>query len=95
VKPLRVATATGLGCTLLGALATVAVVVEALRGGTPPGWASLAAVTLVLSGLQLTMLGVIGEYVGSLVVTANRRPQSVVREIVRPAADAREPERAP
>ena len=44
---------------------------------------------------MLTMLGVIGEYVGSLVVTANRRPQSVVREIVRPAADAREPERAP
>lgn len=94
VKPLRVATATGLGCTLLGALATVAVVVEALRGGTPPGWASLAAVTLVLSGLQLTMLGVIGEYVGSLVVTANRRPQSVIREIVRPATGTHGPERA-
>ncbi|HMS81565.1 MAG TPA: glycosyltransferase family 2 protein [Burkholderiaceae bacterium] len=60
VKPLRVATATGLACTALGALATVAIVVEALRGGTPAGWASLAAMTLVVSGLQLGMLGVIG-----------------------------------
>ncbi|HYF60594.1 MAG TPA: glycosyltransferase family 2 protein [Burkholderiaceae bacterium] len=86
IKPLRVATATGLACTALGALGTLGVVVEALRGQTPPGWASLAAITLVLAGLEMVMLGVFGEYLGTLVLTANRRPQSVVREVVGPAA---------
>ena len=33
------------------------------------------------------MLGIIGEYLGRLFLTANRKPQSLVREIVRPAAE--------
>jgi undecaprenyl-phosphate 4-deoxy-4-formamido-L-arabinose transferase len=38
---------------------------------------------LVFSGAQLVMLGLIGEYVGRMFLTINRRPQSVVRNIER------------
>jgi undecaprenyl-phosphate 4-deoxy-4-formamido-L-arabinose transferase len=36
---------------------------------------------LLLSGVQLLILGIIGEYLGRLYLTANRRPQSVVKEV--------------
>ncbi len=85
VKPLRVATIAGLIFVVLGAIGTVAVLAEAMLGRTPAGWASLTAVTLVLSGVQLLMLGVIGEYLGHIALTANGKPQSAVREVVEPA----------
>lgn len=85
IKPLRMATAIGLTFVVLGALGTAVVLYEAFAGRTPAGWASLAAATLVLSGVQLLMLGIFGEYLGNLVLAANRKPQSVVREVVGPA----------
>jgi len=88
VKPLRLASATGFLFVVIGMLATVAVVAEALAGRTPAGWASLAAATLVLSGLELLILGIFGEYLGNLVLAANRKPQAVVRDVIGPAAPA-------
>jgi hypothetical protein len=39
----------------------------------------------VFSGVQLVMLGLVGEYLGRLYLTASGRPQFVVRDIRRPA----------
>ena len=39
------------------------------------------AAVLLLSGVQLLILGIIGEYLGRLYLTANYRPQSVVKEV--------------
>lgn len=91
VKPLRVATIAGLIFTVLGAIGTILVLAEALLGRTPAGWASLTAVTLVLSGVQLLILGVIGEYLGHLALTSNGKPQSMVREVVQPAVHTAPP----
>jgi undecaprenyl-phosphate 4-deoxy-4-formamido-L-arabinose transferase len=41
------------------------------------------AATLLLSGVQLLILGILGEYMGRLFLTANRKPQAVVREVIR------------
>jgi undecaprenyl-phosphate 4-deoxy-4-formamido-L-arabinose transferase len=41
------------------------------------------AALLTFSGAQLIILGLVGEYVGRMFLTINRRPQSVVREVVR------------
>jgi hypothetical protein len=49
----------------------------------PAGWASLMAAVLLLSGVQLVILGIVGEYLGRLYLTANRKPQSVIREVRR------------
>jgi len=80
--PLRIATVSGLAFTVLGFVGAVLVVIEALVGDTPPGWASLMAATLMLSGVQLVLLGVLGEYLGRLFLTVNRKPQAIVREVV-------------
>jgi undecaprenyl-phosphate 4-deoxy-4-formamido-L-arabinose transferase len=80
VMPLRIATATGMVFSLLGALATIFVVGEALLFRTPQGWGSLMAGVLLLSGVQLLILGIIGEYLGRMFLTANRKPQFIVRD---------------
>ena len=82
VMPLRLATFGGFVLGAIGLAGTVGVVLEALFDQTPPGWASISVAVLLLSGVQLTMLGLIGEYLGRLYLTANRKPQSVVKDVM-------------
>jgi undecaprenyl-phosphate 4-deoxy-4-formamido-L-arabinose transferase len=81
VMPLRVATLVGICMTFVGVLGFLAVIIEALSVGNPRGWASLMASVLVLAGVQLAMLGLIGEYVGRMFLTLNKKPQFVVRDV--------------
>jgi undecaprenyl-phosphate 4-deoxy-4-formamido-L-arabinose transferase len=83
VMPLRISTLTGFALSLLGTIGVIATVIEALFFSTPAGWASLAVTVLLLSGVQLMILGIIGEYLGRLYLTANRKPQSVIKIVVR------------
>lgn len=84
VMPLRLATLLGLGFGFLGAVAAAIVIAEAIVSDKPPqGWASLMVAVLVLAGVQLMVLGVIGEYLGRMFLAVNRKPQYLVREIVR------------
>lgn len=83
VMPLRISTLTGFALSILGLFGFAMVVGEALFSATPPGWASIAAAVLLLSGVQLLILGLLGEYIGRLYLTQNRKPQAIVREIVR------------
>ena len=83
VMPLRLSTLTGFALSMLGALGGAAAIAEALFSSPPPGWASLFAAVLLLSGVQLMILGIIGEYLGRLYLTANRKPQSVVKAVTR------------
>jgi glycosyltransferase involved in cell wall biosynthesis len=83
VMPLRISTITGFVLSGIGAFGCAMVVGEALLYSPPAGWASLMAAVLLLSGVQLVILGIIGEYLGRLYLTANGKPQSVVREVRR------------
>jgi undecaprenyl-phosphate 4-deoxy-4-formamido-L-arabinose transferase len=93
VMPLRLATACGLALGACGLAGTLWIIAEAVFRSTPPGYASIAAAVLLLSGVQLTMLGLIGEYIGRLYLTANRKPQSVIKDVT--TSDATAPLRQP
>lgn len=83
VMPLRVSTLTGFVLSILGVIGVLSVLIEAIFGRTPEGWASVMAAVLLLSGVQLMILGMIGEYLGRLYLTANRKPQAIVRAVHR------------
>ena len=51
------------------------------------------ASVLLLSGVQFVMIGLLGEYLGRLFLTVNRKPQFLVRHVVRPAAERSRPAR--
>jgi glycosyltransferase involved in cell wall biosynthesis len=73
----------------LGFLVSAFAVAEAIYalvgklGGfyTVPGWSSIVFVVSLLGGIQLIVLGVIGEYVSLIYDEAKRRPIYVVREL--------------
>jgi undecaprenyl-phosphate 4-deoxy-4-formamido-L-arabinose transferase len=87
VLPLRMAILAGVGLGVLGLLAALYVVIEGLSGETPSGWASMMTVVLLVSGTQFLILGVLGEYVGRAFLSANGKPQGVVRTVVAPPVE--------
>ena len=94
VIPLRFATLFGIAFGALGALTAVIVVVEAISDNKPPqGWASLMVAVLVLAGVQLIVVGLIGEYLGRMFLAVNRKPQYLVREVITRGADGLKVER--
>lgn len=84
VMPLRIATILGLCMAVVG-FATLGVIFYWWLTDKGPafGWGSQMAALLIFSGVQLVMLGVIGEYIGRMFLTVNQRPQSLVREVIR------------
>jgi undecaprenyl-phosphate 4-deoxy-4-formamido-L-arabinose transferase len=83
VLPLRLMTLAGMITSALGFLAVIEVVLEHVLHKTPTGWSSLMAAILLLSGAQLLLLGILGEYVGRIYLGISEKPQSVIREEVR------------
>jgi glycosyltransferase involved in cell wall biosynthesis len=84
ILPLRVVVAIGLVMAVAGAVVGIEVIAEKLlRPDVTVGWASLMTALVVFSGIQLIVIGTIGEYVGRLLLTVNRTPQSVLRGVVR------------
>jgi undecaprenyl-phosphate 4-deoxy-4-formamido-L-arabinose transferase len=87
VVPLRAAAVIGLGMSVVGVGLGV-LLIERLVGGVlsdqavTRGWASLIVCVTVFAGIQLCVLGMIGEYLGRLYLMQNRLPQYVVRELV-------------
>ena len=80
LAPLRLASYLGLLISVLGLGGTAYIIFASMTASTPPGWASLLAVVSFLGGLQLLSLGVIGEYVGRLVVAVHNEPRHPIAE---------------
>lgn len=81
VYPLRVSTIIGLVFFFLGAVMSINAVIEKIvNPSLPIGITSIFVAILMFSGIQLLMLGLIGEYIGKQFLTNNQTPQFVVRE---------------
>ena len=90
IMPLHLSTLMGFLLSAAGMLGAVFAAIEALFYGTPPGWASLMVVVLLVSGVQLIILGIVGEYLGRVLLTASGKPQNVVMSVERSAGAIRE-----
>jgi dolichol-phosphate mannosyltransferase len=80
--PIRLMSYVGFITALLGFLYAGFVVFNALRGHPPQGWSSLIVVVLVLGGIQMVMLGVLGEYLWRALDEARRRPRYIVEAVL-------------
>lgn len=83
VMPLRVSTLMGLAFGAAGFLMGIWVFVEKMvEPDLPVGWPSVIVAIVLFSGVQLVMLGLLGEYLGRLFLSSNQTPQYVVREVL-------------
>ena len=81
VRPLRLATFFGAVISVIAFLyASYAILIYFIFQIALPGWASIVSSILFLGGIQLSVLGIIGEYIGMLYMQSKHRPSYIVRE---------------
>lgn len=81
VAPLRLASVLGLFISTIAFVYLVFVIGKTLLFGDPvAGYPSMISIILFIGGIQLVVLGIIGEYVGRIFYEAKRRPDYLVSE---------------
>lgn len=81
IVPLRLATYLGLICAFLGFLGgLLAIIAKFIPGYIFTGWATIVVAIFFLGGIQLVILGIIGEYIGRIYTEAQNRPLYIIRE---------------
>ncbi len=79
--PLRFASWIGIGSFVVGMLWLAGIVAGRLLGGiTVSGFASLMAGIVLFGGMQLLILGIIGEYLGRMNFKSSRKPLFLISE---------------
>jgi glycosyltransferase involved in cell wall biosynthesis len=81
--PLRSAAVVGFIISALSVLyGLFAITVYLTIGHLPPGYTSLIVAVSFMGGLQLTVLGILGEYLGAVFDEVKRRPLYIVDEVI-------------
>ncbi|KIL97777.1 Glycosyltransferase [Paramagnetospirillum magnetotacticum MS-1] len=78
--PIRWMSLIGVGVACGGFLYAGLVFVMSLFDRVVPGWSSLMFVVLVLGGMQMMMLGILGEYLWRTLDEGRRRPRYIVED---------------
>ena len=87
--PLRAMSYLGMLFSVLGFVYALVIVVLRLMTRTPvQGWSSLIVVVLVLGGVQMMMLGILGEYLWRTLEAARKRPIYFLEDTSEEAAEA-------
>lgn len=80
-KPLRVVTIAGLIISLMSVILSIDVVYEKLfLDNATPGWSFLAILALFSIGATFIVVGLLGEYIGKILMSLNNTPQYVVKK---------------
>jgi dolichol-phosphate mannosyltransferase len=81
-RPIRVMWCLGILLTLAGGLCALRAIYLASTGSPVRGWFWLLSAILAIGGLQMSMLGLAGEYLWRALVEAQRRPRYLIEESV-------------
>jgi len=80
VKPLHLITSLGGVIAALSFVGVIWTLIVAMCGSAVPGWASMTCIICFIGGVQLTCLGVIGEYIGKIYLEVKQRPRYIISE---------------
>lgn len=81
--PIRTISVVGMAFALLGFVYALIVVANRLFRSVPvEGWTSLMVVVLVVSGVQLIMIGMLGEYLWRSFDESRKRPQFIIKDTI-------------
>jgi len=72
--PLKLMTVIGIIVALIGFLYALFIIIYSLMGNPVKGWPSTIVIILVLGGLQMIMLGIVGEYLWRNLDESRKRP---------------------
>ena len=79
-KPIRWMSYLGFMLSLLSFIYLAVVLVNYLSGVAPQGWTSLMAAILLIGGLQIMMIGMLGEYIWRSLDESRHRPRYIIED---------------
>lgn len=82
VKPLRISLVLGILAFLVSIGILIYCLVQFCLGNTVSGWASLSVSVWALGGMQLLMLGIVGEYIGKIYLETKHRPKFIIEKVL-------------
>tara|TARA_B100001564_G_C20615157_1_gene659505 strand:- start:15 stop:944 length:930 start_codon:yes stop_codon:yes gene_type:complete len=84
ILPLRISSIIGVIITFFGIILGFITFFERIfNNSIPSGYASLIIVSIIFSGSILIALGLIGEYIGRIFLTINKKPQYVIKNQIK------------
>lgn len=90
IVPLRIGVVVGLGASFLAFCGVIyAIYSKVVAGSAIPGWASTVAILSFLFAILFMYLGLLGEYLGRVMVEVRDRPRYLVSERTGPHENAR------
>ncbi len=81
VRPIKMSLALGFVSFLVSIAMLIYCIYEHIIGNTVSGWASLGVSIWAIGGLQLLMLGIVGEYVGKIYLETKHRPKYIIESV--------------
>lgn len=80
-RPLRLVTVAGIIISVISAIAAVSIVYEKIfMDDIMPGWTFLAVLSLFSIGITCMAIGLLGEYIGKIMMSINSTPQFTVKK---------------
>ncbi len=80
-KPLQLGIFVGIGFAALAFVFVAIAVIDYFIDRTiPNGWTTLVVFSLLFSGVQLVVLGIIGSYIGGIYEEVKKRPRYIIEE---------------
>ncbi len=81
IRPLKIATITGLIISILSLVLALQIVMQTLIDGKDiPGYASTITAILFIGGIQLITIGILSEYIGKIYLEIKHRPKYIIKE---------------
>lgn len=82
LKPLRISFILGISISIISFILTIIFIIRRIIDPNIfIGWTSIIVALFFFFGLQLIIIGFIGEYVGRIFLTLNKQPQYVIKNI--------------
>ncbi|HPO49863.1 MAG TPA: glycosyltransferase family 2 protein [Spirochaetota bacterium] len=81
VKPLHLSTIIGVILSIIAFFYGIyAILIKLFSNEALPGWTSVLVSVLFIGGVQLIMMGIMGEYVGKLFIESKKRPNYILKD---------------
>lgn len=86
-KILRFTVGLGFLITFVSFVAIIALVINYFMGNVTTGWTSTIAAICLIGGINITVIGLVGIYVGNIFMQSKNRPLYVVRQVLNKKQD--------
>lgn len=80
IKPLTMICHIGIIILIVSIIIMIYSIVRKVTGNTVTGWAFLSISIWFIGGLQMTSIGIIGEYIGKIYYETKKRPRYIISE---------------